>query len=452
MLDIKFIKENQETVKAGIKARGSDPGLVDRVLKVNETRLQLIADIENIRANRNKLVRLSVKGRPEKSLLVEGKKLKEVLRRLEPDLKAVEQELQKLLYEIPNLPSDDTPLGKSEADNLELKAWLPDKGYLPKTNIGIGWVSKKYMPAHPPHAKDKNFKPQPHYLLAPRLGVDMEQAAKTSGSRFTYLKGEVVVLQYALFELVKTKLLQEKFMPMIVPLLVKDWVLSGTSHFPQGEDQVYKIAGQNVETGVSLNLVGSSEPSLFGYYAGKTLKHDDLPIKMFAYSSCFRSEAGSWGKDVRGIKRVHQFDKLEMDIVCRPDQSAEMFDYLLSLNEWLLQSLELPYRLWLKSTGDMGYHASHKQCDPEAWFPASGEFVEIGTDTNTSDYQARRMNIKFTDKNGTRQFCHTVNDTGVAMGRMILAILENYQQKDGSVLIPKVLQKYTGFKKISPKS
>ncbi|HUW22127.1 MAG TPA: serine--tRNA ligase [Candidatus Bathyarchaeia archaeon] len=447
MLDIQFIRDNPEKVKKAVKSRGCDITVVDRFLRVDETRRQLIAEVQKWREERNKLTKSKIGF--SKASATEGKRIKEMLRRLEPDLKAVEEESKNLLYEIPNLPSEDTPLGKGEADNLEIKAWIPIEGYLPKNKLGTGWISKKYMPDKPPHAIQKDFKPKPYYLLGDSLGIDMKQAALVSGSRFTYLKGEVVILLYAIFDFLKSKLVKENFTPMVVPLLVKDWPLYGTSHFPQGRDQVYRISNENVEEKETLNLIGSSEPSLFAYFGGKILKYGELPAKVFAQTSCFRSEVGSWGKDVRGIKRNHQFDKVEMDVVCRSDQSEEVFDYLLGINEWLLQSLELPYRLWLKSTADMGYHASYKQCDFEAWLPASQEFIEEGTDTNATDYQARRMNVKYKDKDGTKKFCHTVNDTGVAT-RILLAILENYQQKDGSVAIPKVLQKYTGKKVILP--
>lgn len=434
MLDINFIRQNPQKVKEGIAKRGLKPEIVDRVLAVDETRRQLIGEIEKLRAERNKL---------GKNEIEKGKKIKEVLRRLEPDLKAVEEQLKNLLYEIPNLPSSDTPVGKSEADNLEVKVWLPKEGYLAKEKIGKGWFSQKFMP------KKQGLE---HVELGEKLDIlDLKQAAKVSGSRFVYLKKEAAILQFALFEFLKTKLLRENFVPMVVPLLVKDWVLLGTSHFPQGKDQVYKIKGENVETGESLNLVGSSEPPLFAYFADRILKEEELPAKVMAYTSCFRSEAGSWGRDVRGMKRVHQFDKLEMDVVCTPQQSGGILEYLVGINEWFLQSLGLPYRIWQKCSADLGYYASAKQYDVEVWLPVSGEYMETMSATNTTDYQARRMNIKFIDKNGQKNFCHTVNDTGVAMGRILIAILENYQQTDGSVLVPEVLQKYCGFKKISPK-
>ncbi|HEU0168758.1 MAG TPA: aminoacyl--tRNA ligase-related protein, partial [Chloroflexota bacterium] len=216
--------------------------------------------------------------------------------------------------------------------------------------------------------------------------------------------------------------------------------LYGTSHFPEGRAQVYAIEPTNVEDEAELFLVGSSEPANFSYFMDKTLDEAQLPIKVFAATSCFRSEVGSWGKDVKGIKRVHQFDKIEMNSVCTPGQSDDVYAEFGSMNQWLMQTLELPYRIVDKCTGDAGYLASHRQRDVEVWMPGSSEFMEVMTDTNTTDYQARRMNIRYKPSDGASpRFCHTVNDTGCAMGRMLIAIIENYQQADGSVKVPAAL-------------
>ena len=197
-------------------------------------------------------------------------------------------------------------------------------------------------------------------------------------------------------------------------------------------------------------MVGSSEPSNFSYFMDKVLKEEDLPIKIYAQTTCFRSEVGSWGKDVRGIKRVHQFDKLEMNAVCTEEQERKVFDEFLEINEWLFQQLEIPYRVVNKCTGDCGYNASYFQYDIEVWRPAEREYMEAGTNTMTTDYQARRLNIKYKSENGIK-FARTVNDTGVAFGRAIIAILENHQEKDGMVNVPLSLQRFTGFKKITLK-
>jgi seryl-tRNA synthetase len=262
--------------------------------------------------------------------------------------------------------------------------------------------------------------------------------------------GDAVKLQYSLQQLVFNELIKREFVPIIPPLLVKDCVLYGTSHLPEGKDQIYRIEAEYVEDSQQLNLVGSSEPANFAYFMDKTLSAEDLPIKLFAYTTCFRSEAGSWGRDTKGIKRVHQFDKIEMNAVCLPEQSEKIFEEFLSVNEWLLQSLKLPYRLVLKCTGDAGYLASAKQIDSEVWLPGQREFMEVMTDTNTTDFQARRLHIKFRTSDGEKGYVHTVNDTGIAMGRMLIAILENYQQADGTIKVPEVLQPYMGKDTIGP--
>jgi seryl-tRNA synthetase len=226
---------------------------------------------------------------------------------------------------------------------------------------------------------------------------------------------------------------------------VRERSLFGTSHFPEGRDQVYEIKTDNVEEPLPLFLVGSSEPANFSYFMDKTLEEAELPIKVFASTPCFRSEAGSWGRDVRGIKRVHQFDKIEMNAVATEAQSAELYREFGEINEWLLQSLELPYRIVDKCTGDAGYLATHRQRDVEVWMSGSGEYMEVMTDTNTTDYQARRLNIRYRPSDGgSLRYAHTVNDTGAAMGRLLIAILDNYQQPDGSVLVPRTLRPLMG--------
>lgn len=450
MLDIKFIRENQEKVKQNIENRQVDPqkANVDKLLLLDARKVELEREIEKIRAARNKLAdQLEDQKQRTPRLIEEGKKLKEGLKILEEELGTVQTDWQQIMDWIPNLLADDVPVGKDGNDNLEINAWTPKDGYFPKEKLGLKDFSKKWMPNLPFAGKD-------HVELGKILDViDVEQSAKTSGSRFAYLKDDLVLLQYALFDLLFKKLVTDhKFHPMIVPQLVKEKVLFGTSHFPEGRDQVYKIENFNVEEKNDLFLVGSSEPPLFAYGMDRIFNLSELPYKMCAYTSCFRSEVGSWGKDVRGIKRVHQFDKLEIDVICRPDNSTEVFNELLEINEWFYQTLKLPYHLIIKCSGDSGYAASFKQVDTEVWLPSQKEFIEVGTDTNAQDFQARRLNIKFIDENGAKKYVHTVNDTGCPMGRVLIAILDNYQNRDSSVTIPEVLQKYIGKEKISPRS
>ena len=329
--------------------------------------------------------------------------------------------------------------------------WLPGTGYLNASELGTGDHSAAAMPKRPPHADDGEFEPLEHAELGAKLGMETLQASQVSGSRFAYVRGDAALMQYGLQHLLAGELLRRGYEMMMPPLLVRERSLYGTSHFPEGRDQVYAIKTDNVEEGTELFLVGSSEPTNFSYFMDRTLRYEDLPVRVFAYTTCFRSEAGSWGKDVRGIKRVHQFDKIEMNSVCTPEQSGEMYEEFGEINEWLLKTLEVPYRVVEKCGGDAGYLASHRQRDLDVWLPGTGAFMEVMTDTNTTDYQARRMNIRFRGKDGgSPKFCHTVNDTGCAMGRMLISIVENYQQKGGAVKVPQALRQVVGRDLIEP--
>ncbi|MEK7611490.1 MAG: serine--tRNA ligase [Patescibacteria group bacterium] len=439
MLDINFIREHPEEVKNNILQRGVDPKKadVDRLLVLDKQRRQLTTNIEQLRHARTEAA--------EKRDIERGRKLKEDLKSLEEQLEPLVTEWQLLMSWMPNMLSADTPVGKDAGGNVEIKAWHPQRGYFPKEELGLAEHSGRFMPG-------PAFPLRDHVELGKLLdSIDLEQSAKTSGSRFSYIKGGLSLLQFALFELLKNKLLQEGFTPMIVPLLVKEKVLYGTSHFPGDADQVYKIENKYVEENQDLFLVGSSEPSLFGYYLDKVLASDELPQKFFAYTSCFRSEVGSWGKDVRGLKRVHQFDKLEMDALTAPEASGEMHEYLLSLNEWFLQQLRLPYHVILMCSGDTGYAATHKKYDIEVWLPSQKTYMEVMSDTNATDFQSRRFNTRYLNSKGEKEYVHNVNDTGCAMGRMIIAILDNYQQPDGSVKVPGALQAYVGKELLEPK-
>jgi len=438
MLDIKYIRENLEVVQKNSKLRGSkvDPA---EVVALDDERLGLLKQVEELRGQKNEINNeVKKSGRPSEEQVTKGKEIKERLTVLETKLADTERLVFEKASWLPNMLSDDTPLGEGEADNVEVKAWSPERGYFPKEELGKANFSGQYQ-------KKLDFTPKTHNELGLRLGIiDTEQSAKVSGSRFYYLKGAGVLLQQELFYLLQLRLIKEGFTPLVVPLLVKDKILFGTSHFPGDADQVYKIETKNVEEGQELYLVGSSEPSLFGYFMDKTLKEEELPQKVFTTSTCFRSEVGSWGKDVKGAKRVHQFDKLEMDVVTTPENSAEVHEYLLSINEWFLQNLKIPYHVILMCSGDAGYAATYKKYDVEAWMPGSNTYMELMSDTNTSDFQARRFNIRYSTTTGERHLAHTVNDTGCASPRILLALLENFQNADGSITVPEVLREYVG--------
>jgi len=438
MLDAKYIRENAQKVKKNILDRGlaGQQFDVDEFLRVDDKKKAKLLEIEALRGLRNKLSQTA--GKPSLEVLDEARKTREQIKVLEDDLKELDKTWQWHMDWFPNMLDESVSIGEDERDNVEVKAWSPERGYFSGQELGKKDFSRQWMPKLAFDGKD-------HLDLGEALDIiDNKQSALVSGSRFTYLKKEAVLLQYALFDHLRQKLLEEGFIPMIVPLIVKRRALFGSSHFPGDEEQIYKLDRGGVEEGEEKFLVGSSEPSLFSYFMDRVVLEKDLPQKMFAITSCFRTEVGSWGKDVRGIKRVHQFDKLEMDVVCHPEQSEEVFEQLLAINEWFFQSLELPYHVIVKCSGDSGYFATSKQYDVEIWLPHAQEFIELGTDTNAKCYQARRYNTKYKTRENKLEYVHTVNDTGCAAGRTIVAILENYQQPDGSVVVPKVLRQYMG--------
>lgn len=446
MLDINFIKENREKVKKTLDQKGAKGVDVQNLLDQYDDYLGVLQKVEQLRMTRNELSSKisSAEGAAREDLISKASEIKKEILEIEPKLNEMKINIDNILPLVPNVVSSEMPVGRGEMDNLVIRVWNPKEGYI-KTDGPLRYDDISYAPVG-------RFPHKDHMVLGDDLDViDIDQSGKVSGSRFSYLKNEAVLIQDAVSALLKEELLKRGFVPMIPPLLVKERSLFGTSHFPEGRDQVYEIKNDNVEEGNSLFLVGSSEPANFSYFMDKVLSKDELPIKLYAQTTCFRSEVGSWGKDVRGIKRVHQFDKLEMNSVCTEEQERNIFDEFIEINEWLFQKLEIPYRIVNKCTGDCGYNASYLQYDVEAWRPGEKEYMEVCTDTMTTDYQARRLNIKYRD-NGDLKFARTVNDTGVAFGRAIISILENHQNEDGSVNVPKALHKYLNFKKILPEA
>ncbi len=428
-----FIRKNPDEVQKALDNRGVEGVDLKRFLNLDSRRRDVLRLLETKRALRNSLSKAvaETSGSDRERIIEEATEVKKDVQDLETKFRKLDEEVMQLWVLIPNIPSDDMPLGEEEKDNVVIKVWTPEKGFLEGP---FPYSQHNYMPKTEFPFKD-------HVDLGEELDlIDVRQSALVSGSRFYYLKNEAVLLQEAVFSLLKDRLLKKGYMPMIPPLLVKEKALFGTSHFPEGRDDIYKIESHNVEEQNELYLVGSSESSNFSYYMDKTIDVNDLPIKIYAETTCFRSEVGSWGKDVRGIKRVHQFDKVEMNAICNPDESRQIFDEFMENNEWMLQQLRLPYRIVNKCTGDAGYNASHLQYDFDFWRPGEREFMEGGTNTLTTDYQARRLNIKYR-KDRETGYVHTVNDTG-ATTRIIIAILENYQQEDGSVIVPDILRPY----------
>jgi seryl-tRNA synthetase len=450
MIDARSARQDPNRLREIIRLRKVDPSKadVDRWLALDERRRQLQTETDALNAEKKQVADLGK--RDPDAARTRGQQLREKTRALEDEAATVNAEWTAIMAWFPNWIDPEMPHGAGEEDNVEECVWVPDAGYFPPDLLGRGFDSARLMPQSPIHAGGDEFKPLHYSELGERLGgVDTLQGGKVSGSRFAYILGDVAVMQIAIQRLLTDELLRRGYTPIVPPLLVRERSLFGTSHFPEGRDQVYEIKTENVEEPLPLFLVGSSEPANFSYFMDRTLDEDELPIKVFAFTPCFRSEAGSWGKDVKGIKRVHQFDKLEMNAVCSESQSAAIYAEFREINEWLLQQLELPYRIVDKCTGDAGYLATHRQRDVEVWLSGSREYMEVMTDTNTTDYQARRLNIRYKGESGTR-LCHTVNDTGCAMGRMLIAIMDNYQQPDGTVLVPAVLRPLMNKDRLTP--
>ncbi|HJX59081.1 MAG TPA: serine--tRNA ligase [Patescibacteria group bacterium] len=409
MLDITFVRENKQKVKDGVAAKQLDPKIVDEVLSLDEKRRKLIGQIEELRAKRNKAA-------GEKDIAA-GKAIKEELKDKEPELTKIEAEYKKTLSEIPNLPAEDVKEGKDERENEVVRKW--------------GEVKKH------------GFTPKDHLALGEALGIiDIERASKVSGARFAYLKGDAVRLEFALIQFALETLCAQGFIPVVPPVLIKKDMMGGMGYLEHGGEEDMYVFDKD-----GLVLVGTSEQSLGPMHAGEVFDGKTLPARYVGFSSCFRRESGSYGKDTRGILRVHQFDKVEMFSFILPEDSDKEHEYLLGLEEKFLQALEIPYQVVKMCSGDLGAPAARKY-DLEAWMPGQDTYREVTSTSTTTDYQARRLNIKYKegDKGG---YVHTLNGTAFAIGRTIIAILENYQEKDGSVVVPEVLRKWVGKDKIT---
>lgn len=409
MLDINYIRENIDFVKKGISAKGYSEEVVDKVLEVDQKRRELINEVDLLRQKRNEAA--------SKKDIEAGKNVKEQLQQKEPQLKELEDQFKSYLLQIPNLPSSESPEGKGESDNKVLR------------EVGI--------------KADLTFTPKDHLQLGETLDIiDFETASKVSGSGFYYLKNEGAMLEIALVHYALDFLIKKGYSPVITPDLAREEYYLGTGYLPKGpEAQIYQINDSD------LGLIATAEITLAGYHADSIL--ENLPKKYAGYSHCFRLEAGAYGKYSKGLYRVHQFTKVEMFAFTKPDDSDKTHQEFLKNEEEFFQSLEIPFRVLEMCKGDLGAQAVRK-FDLEAWMPGRGEWGEITSTSNTTDFQSRNLNIKF--KNGEQSgYVHTINGTLCATSRAIIAILENFQQEDGSIKIPEVLQKYTGFSEIRKK-
>ena len=406
MIDIKYIRENPEKVKDACKKRYLECD-VDKVLKLDEKKRKLLQDIEELRAKQNKLGKEDIK---------EGKKVKEQIRKIEPGLEKIESEVEEKMRQIPNIPLDSVPVGEDDSKNEVLRTW--------------GKPTKD--------GKD-------HLKLGEALDIiDVKRAAKVSGSRFSYLKGDAVLLEFALVELAMKTAIKEGFIPIIPPVFVKEEMMEKMGYVDTEEDKAERYLFEKD----NLYLVGTAEQAVGPMHADEVLQEKELPRRYVAFSTAFRREAGSYGRDVRGILRVHQFDKIELFSFCHPEKSQKEHEFLVSLEEKLWQALEIPYQVVQLCTGDMS-RPSASTIDIEAWLPGQNMYREVSSASNTTDFQARRLNTRFRNKDNKLEYVHMLNATGLPIGRTIIAILENYQQKDGTIKIPKVLQKYVGKDSIS---
>ncbi len=439
MIDTQILRDSPELVKEAILKKGIKNFDFDLLVSLDREKLSLLQEIELLRKRRNDLSSEIPKATDnlKESLLAEASIVKEKLKLLEDKYTEIEDKFNQLFFRVPNIMSEKTPEGSSEDQNVVLKGWSKRSGEVFDLSLrDSDFVDRK------------NISYLDHIDLGKMLGViDVEKSAKVSGSRFCYLLGDLVLIQDAISMMLKKELLTRGFTPIIPPLLVRERALFGTSHFPEGRDQVYKIENEFVEEGNSLYLVGSSEPVNFSFFSGTTFDKQDLPKKFFAQTPCFRSEVGSWGRDVKGIKRVHQFDKLEMNAITTEENAESVFEEFQEINEWLLRKLELPYRIVEKCHGDSGYNASFYQRDIEIYRNATKEWMEFGTNTNTSNFQSRRLNIKYKEANQSK-FAFTLNDTGIAFGRVLLALLEHHQEGDGSVIVPSCLKEWVGKERL----
>lgn len=429
MMDIKFIRENKDLMKEVAKNKNSKVD-IDKLLAVDEVRRNLISEVEKLKADLNK--RSKTKPGPEEIAAL--KELSGKIKEMDAKLVEVEKEYYNLMLIVPNIYSADTPIGPDETANREIYRWGKPTKF--------------------------DFEPKDHITLGKELNlIDLEAGAKTSGYRGYYLKNEAVSLHFALLWHAIDKMRKRGFELMLTPTLLREFALIGSGHFPEGKDEIYQIGNPGrLADGSSkeqMFLAGTSEPSLLAYFSDKTLEEKDLPIKVCGFSPCYRSEIGSYGKDTKGLYRIHEFMKVEQVILCKNnlEESLEWLERLREIAEEILRDLKLPYRVIQLSTGDMGT-GKYKMYDLETYMPsmASKNFYgETHSDSNLTDWQARRLNIKYKNKEGKTELVYALNNTVIASPRILIAILENYQQKDGSVKIPKVLQKYCGVKVIKVK-
>ncbi|MCM3054235.1 serine--tRNA ligase [Caldibacillus thermoamylovorans] len=420
MFNIKLLRENFEEVKAKLQHRGEDLGDLEKFGELDQKRRTLIVETEQLKKKRKdvsaQIAVLKKENKDAEDLVVEMREVGDQIKELDEELRVIEEELNALLLSIPNLPHETVPIGDTEDDNVEIRKW----GELPQFD----------------------FEPKPHWDVATELGIiDFERAAKVTGSRFVFYKGLGAKLERALMSfMLDLHTEQHGYTEMLPPYLVNRASLTGTGQLPKFEEDVFLVEKEDYF------LIPTAEVPVTNYYRDEILSAKDLPAKFAAYSACFRSEAGSAGRDTRGLIRQHQFNKVELVKFVKPEDSYDELEKLTNDAEKVLQLLGLPYRVVAICTGDLGFTAA-KKYDLEVWLPSYNTYREISSCSNFEDFQARRANIRFRrEPKAKPEFVHTLNGSGLAIGRTVAAILENYQQKDGRVRIPEALRPYMGGK------
>lgn len=412
MLDIKFIRDNLDVCKQAAVNKNREVDW-DSLLRLDDKRKELIQKTEILRAERNEISKVR-----SEDAFARGKAIKDELKSLDDELRSAEEQFGLLMLTVPNVPDPSVPIGKDESGNVEMKRWGEPRAF--------------------------DFTPKDHIDLSKSLDlIDFERGAKVGGSRAYFLKNEAAQLEFAVLFYTFMKLVNKGFTPLMAPSMVKEFTFFGNGQFPWGREEVYTLPKDD------LYLAGTAEVPVTAYHSDEILLESDLPKKFVAFSPCFRREAGSYGKDTRGVYRLHQFNKIEQVIISKADTntSLTLHEELLANAEEVLQDLNLPYRVLLMCTGDMG-EPQVKKYDIETWMPGRNGYGETMSNSFMGDFQARRLKLRYKTDEGKTAFCHTLNNTAIASPRILVAILENYQQEDGSVRIPDVLQPLIGKKEI----
>ncbi|HVY68010.1 MAG TPA: serine--tRNA ligase [Patescibacteria group bacterium] len=436
MLDMKFIRDNADKVREAIKNKRIDLDL-DQLLDLDAKRRDLLTELEGLQAAKNQASKEIPKlaGEEKQAKLLEMKEVDARASELKKQAEQILPDYERLMYMVPNIPSPETPVGPDSSGNLPWRYW--------SSALGVVDPAKEPEKVKDIPAKFA-FPIKDHITLGKELDlIDTETGVKTSGFRGYYLKNEAVLLQYGLLWLALKKMQEKGFTLMVPPVLVREFALFGSGHFPAGREEIYRIANSSEQD--PIYLAGTSEPSLLAYFEGKTLAESDLPVKVCGISSCYRSEVGSYGKDTKGIYRIHEFMKVEQVVLCKADiiEGDKWLEAMREIAESLLQDLKLPYRVLNICTGDMGA-GKYKMYDVETWMPSRNDFGETHSDSNLTDWQARRLNIKYKTADGKTKHVYSLNNTVVASPRILIALLENYQQADGSVSVPEALRPYVG--------